>query len=85
MDPIEAAAASGDAISGLASHFMLDMATYAADLGAVHRGNTSAPAVYRDPRAFFEQTYLTKELRRLLQDALAAEFVAAVEKKAGGL
>ena len=29
MDPIEAAAASGDAISGLASHFMLDMATYA--------------------------------------------------------
>lgn len=49
----------------------LDMATYAADLGAVHRGATSAPAVYRDPRAFFEQTYLTKELRRLLQDALA--------------
>jgi hypothetical protein len=29
MDPIDAASASGDAISGFASHFMLDMATYA--------------------------------------------------------
>lgn len=29
MEPIDAATASGDAISGLASHFMLDMATYA--------------------------------------------------------
>lgn len=29
MDPLEAATASGDAVNGLASHFMLDMATYA--------------------------------------------------------
>jgi hypothetical protein len=29
MNPLEAATASGDAVNGLASHFMLDMATYA--------------------------------------------------------
>ena len=38
MDPIEAAAASGDAISGLASHFMLDMATYARGGELVYEG-----------------------------------------------
>lgn len=56
----------GDIVEGA-----LDMATYAADLGAVHRGDASAPGVYRDPRAFFQQTYLTRELHRLLRDALA--------------
>ena len=29
MDPLEAAAASGDAVNGLGTHFMMDMATYA--------------------------------------------------------
>lgn len=29
MDPLEAAAASGDAVNGLGTHFMMDLATYA--------------------------------------------------------
>ncbi|MBY0308793.1 MAG: DUF499 domain-containing protein, partial [Phycisphaerales bacterium] len=48
----------------------LDMATYAADLGGVQRGDGSVPTVYLDPAAFFEQTYPTAELRRLLEDVM---------------
>lgn len=48
----------------------LDNATYAAQLGAVIRNDASCPYVYRDARSFFEATYLTKELKQLLEDVL---------------
>ncbi|WP_446684875.1 ATP-binding protein (plasmid) [Cyanobacterium sp. IPPAS B-1200] len=48
----------------------LDNATYAAQLGAVIRNDVSCPYVYRDARGFFEATYLTKELKQLLNDVL---------------
>jgi hypothetical protein len=49
----------------------LEMATYAADLGGVDRGDQNAPKVYRDPREFFSTTYLTRSLKQLLADVLA--------------
>jgi len=44
------------------------MAEFAADLGRVHRGEGSDE--YRLPRAFFQRTFLTNGLRRMLSDAL---------------
>jgi hypothetical protein len=43
-------------------------AEFAADLGQVQRGEGGAE--YRDPRAFFQRTFLTDGLRRLLIGAL---------------
>src|SRR5436853_6968230 len=48
----------------------LSMDTYAVNLGQVVQGESSVRTVYRDPHAFFEATYLTKELRRILSDVL---------------
>ncbi|MGH2655928.1 MAG: ATP-binding protein [Actinomycetota bacterium] len=48
----------------------LDMSTYAADLGAVDRGDPNTPRVYRDPLEFFRTTYPTVKLRELLTDVL---------------
>jgi len=48
----------------------LEMATYAADLGGVDRGDANVPKVYRDAREFFRTTYPTRNLRRLLTDVL---------------
>ena len=48
----------------------LDTSHYAASLGAVIRGDSTCPKVYRDAREFFKATYLTKELRKLLEDVL---------------
>ncbi|MCS6835397.1 MAG: DUF499 domain-containing protein [Anaerolineae bacterium] len=48
----------------------LQMDTYAADLWGVARNDPHTPAVYREPRAFFQQTYLTASLRSLLSDVL---------------
>lgn len=48
----------------------LDSSIYAASLGAVVRGDSTCPRVYRDAREFFAATYLTKELRKLLEDVL---------------
>jgi Protein of unknown function (DUF499) len=50
----------------------LEMSTYAADLGAVDRGDENTPRVYRDAREFFRTTYMTENLRRLLADVLGA-------------
>src|SRR5438128_12633535 len=47
------------------------MDTYAANLGKVVQGDRSVRPVYRDAHAFFEATYLTSELRRILTDVLA--------------
>jgi predicted AAA+ superfamily ATPase len=43
-------------------------AEFAADLGQVHRGEGTDE--YRDPKAFFQRTFLTEGLRRLLVNAL---------------
>ncbi|MBN1287263.1 MAG: ATP-binding protein [Anaerolineae bacterium] len=48
----------------------LSMDTYAADLWAVARQDPMCPAVYRDPRAFFEATYPTAALKALLGDVM---------------
>ena len=48
----------------------LDSSNYAASLGAVIRQDSTCPLVYRDAREFFAATYLTKELRKLLEDVL---------------
>lgn len=48
----------------------LDSSIYAASLGAVVRGDSTCPKVYRDAREFFAATYFTKELRKLLEDVL---------------
>jgi len=50
----------------------LTESTFAIDLGAVAAGDPDAPAVYRDPAAFFRATYLTAELRKLLGEVLAS-------------
>lgn len=48
----------------------LDNATFAASLGSVIRKDPNCPKVYSDAREFFQATYLTKELKQLLQDVL---------------
>src|SRR5260370_9011589 len=48
----------------------LSMDTYAVNLGKVVQGDSNVRPVYRDARAFFEATYLTTELRRILTDVL---------------
>jgi len=45
-------------------------AEFAADLAAVHDGDQVAGDEYRDPREFFQRTYLTQGLRYLLKTAL---------------
>src|SRR5690242_1236385 len=47
----------------------LSMDTYAVNLGKVIENAPSVRLVYRDARAFFEATYLTKELSHILTDA----------------
>jgi Protein of unknown function (DUF499) len=48
----------------------LEMSTYAADLGAVDRGDPATPRVYRDADEFFRTTFLTVKLRQLVEDVL---------------
>ncbi|MCC6169408.1 MAG: DUF499 domain-containing protein [Caldilineaceae bacterium] len=45
-------------------------AEFAADLDAVHAGDATVSAEYRDPEEFFRRTYLTEGLRDLLTTAL---------------
>lgn len=45
-----------------------DLSSYAANLGQVDAGSARCPAVYRDPVAFYEATYLTSALDALLRD-----------------
>jgi len=47
-------------------------AVFAIDLGAVAAGDKSVPKVYLDPDAFFAATYVTTDLRRLLEEVLAS-------------
>ncbi len=50
----------------------LTEAMFAIDLGAVAAGDPNVPIVNRDPEAFFRATYLTADLRRILQEVLAS-------------
>ena len=50
----------------------LTEATFAIDLGAIAEGDPNVPPVYRDPEAFFRATYLTADLRKLLEEVLAS-------------
>lgn len=50
----------------------LTEAVFAIDLGAIASGDPSVPVVNRDPEAFFRATYLTSDLRKLLEEVLAS-------------
>jgi hypothetical protein len=50
----------------------LTEAIFAIDLGAIAEGNPNVPVVNRDPAAFFRATYLTADLKRLLEEVLAS-------------
>jgi len=52
-------------------------AVFAIDLGAIAMGDPATPLVYREPDAFFAATYITTDLRRLLEEVLAS--LAAAE------
>ena len=47
-------------------------AVFAIDLGAIATGDPTTPTVYRDPDAFFAATYVTTDLRRMLEEVLAS-------------
>ncbi|MBN2133793.1 MAG: ATP-binding protein [Sedimentisphaerales bacterium] len=47
-------------------------AVFAIDLGAIATGDQATPKVYRDPDAFYAATYVTTDLRRLLEEVLAS-------------
>ncbi len=50
----------------------LTEAVFAIDLGAIAANDPNVPVVNRDPEAFFRATYLTADLRRLLDEVLAS-------------
>ncbi len=50
----------------------LTEATFAIDLGAIAANDPDTPIVNRDPEAFFRATYLTSDLRKLLEEVLAS-------------
>jgi len=50
----------------------LTEAVFAIDLGAIAAGDPNVPVVNRDPDAFFKATYLTADLRKLLEEVLAS-------------
>jgi len=50
----------------------LTEAIFAIDLGAIASGDPNVPVVNRDPEAFFRATYLTADLRKLLEEVLAS-------------
>lgn len=50
----------------------LTESVFAIDLGAIAMRDPNLPAVYRDPEAFFRATYVTADLRKLLEEVLAS-------------
>lgn len=50
----------------------LPEAVFAIDLGAIAERDLAVPIVNREPEAFFRATYLTADLRRLLEEVLAS-------------
>src|SRR5258708_15864804 len=61
---------------GITAHYdmiqgELSMDTYVGNLGKVVQGDSSVRLVYRDARSFYEATYLTRELHRILTEVFA--------------
>jgi uncharacterized protein len=50
----------------------LPEAVFAIDLGAIAERDPQVPVVNREPEAFFRSTYLTADLRKLLEEVLAS-------------
>lgn len=50
----------------------LTESVFAIDLGAIAEGDENVALVNRDPESFFKATYLTQDLRRLLEEVLAS-------------
>jgi predicted AAA+ superfamily ATPase len=50
----------------------LPEAIFAIDLGAIAEEDPNVPVVNREPESFFRATYLTVELRRLLEEVLSS-------------
>jgi hypothetical protein len=50
----------------------LTEAVFAIDLGAIAAKDPNVPVVNRDPEAFFRSTYLTADLRKLLDEVMAS-------------
>lgn len=50
----------------------LTEAVFAIDLGAIAANDPNVPVINRDPEAFFRATYLTTDLRKLLEEVLAS-------------
>jgi hypothetical protein len=50
----------------------LPEAVFAIDLGAIAERDPAVPVVNREPEAFFRSTYLTADLRKLLEEVLAS-------------
>lgn len=50
----------------------LTEAVFAIDLGAIDENDQNVPIVNRDPEAFFHATYITSDLRQLLEEVLAS-------------
>ena len=50
----------------------LPEAIFAIDLGAIAEKDPNVPVVNREPESFFRATYLTVELRRLLEEVLSS-------------
>jgi len=50
----------------------LTEAVFAIDLGSIAANDPNVPVVNRDPEAFFRATYLTSDLRKLLDEVLAS-------------
>lgn len=50
----------------------LTESVFAIDVGAIAANDKNVPHVNRDPEAFFRATYLTTDLRRLLEEVLAS-------------
>src|SRR5437879_5976938 len=50
----------------------LTESVFAIDVGAIAARDPNVPFVNRDPEAFFRATYLTADLRRLLEEVLAS-------------
>ena len=50
----------------------LTEAVFAIDLGAIAAGDPNVPVVNRDPEAFFRATYLTADMKKLLEEVLAS-------------
>lgn len=51
---------------------VLTEAVFAIDLGGIAAGDPNVPVVNGDPEAFFRATYLTADLRKLLDEVLAS-------------